>query len=286
MDKNTWIGFGLIAAIIIGFSFFNRPSKEELAARQRVQDSIALVQAMEAEATRLAEQLTQQQAQAAEEGTTLSEETIAEQMTALYGPFAPAAQGQEGLVTLENSKLRIGIARRGGVVAKAELKDYKAYGDSINPLCLFQAEESQLNFTLITNNSRIISTKNLYFSAADQTTDAEGNTSLVMRLNTSIENCYIDIVYTLAADDYMLGMSIQPHNMQWALAQNMSSIEMQWTQLIPQQEKGRKFEEKYAQLQYMFVGGDVEKLSEVKADRAKEWILVLRIQIRPPQSVR
>ena len=91
-----------------------------------------------------------------------------------------------------------------------------------------------------------------------------------MRLNTSIENCYIDIVYTLAADDYMLGMSIQPHNMQWALAQNMSSIEMQWTQLIPQQEKGRKFEEKYAQLQYMFVGGDVEKLSEVKADRAKE----------------
>ena len=270
MDKNTWIGFGLIAAIIIGFSFFNRPSKEELAARQRVQDSIALVQAMEAEATRLAEQLTQQQAQAAEEGTTLSEETIAEQMTALYGPFAPAAQGQEGLVTLENSKLRIGIARRGGVVAKAELKDYKAYGDSVNPLCLFQGEESQLNFTLITNNSRIISTKNLYFSAADQTTDAEGNTSLVMRLNTSIENCYIDIVYTLAADDYMLGMSIQPHNMQWALAQNMSSIEMQWTQLIPQQEKGRKFEEKYAQLQYMFVGGDVEKLSEVKADRAKE----------------
>ena len=270
MDKNTWIGFALIAAIIIGFSFFNRPSKEELANRQRVQDSIALVQAMEAEATRLAEQLTQQQAQATEEGTTPSEETIAEQMTALYGPFAPAAQGQEGLVTLENSKLRIGIARRGGVVAKAELKDYKAYGDSVNPLCLFQGEESQLNFTLITNNSRIISTKNLYFSTVDQTTDNEGNTSLIMRLNTNIEDCYMDVVYTLPADDYMLKMSIQPHNMQWALAQNMSSIEMQWTQLIPQQEKGRKFEEKYAQLQYMFVGGDVEKLSEVKADRAKE----------------
>ena len=47
MDKNTWIGFGLIAAIIIGFSFINRPSKEELAERQRVQDSIAMVRAME-----------------------------------------------------------------------------------------------------------------------------------------------------------------------------------------------------------------------------------------------
>ena len=44
MDKNTWIGFLLIAAIIVGFSFINRPSKEELAERQRVQDSIAMVQ--------------------------------------------------------------------------------------------------------------------------------------------------------------------------------------------------------------------------------------------------
>ena len=37
MDKNTWIGFGLIAVIIIGFSFLNRPSKEEQAAQQRTQ---------------------------------------------------------------------------------------------------------------------------------------------------------------------------------------------------------------------------------------------------------
>ena len=34
MDKNTWIGFGLIAAVIIGFSFLNRPSQEELAERK------------------------------------------------------------------------------------------------------------------------------------------------------------------------------------------------------------------------------------------------------------
>jgi YidC/Oxa1 family membrane protein insertase len=68
----------------------------------------------------------------------------------------------------------------------------------------------------------------------------------------------------------MVSMSIQPHNMQLALAQNMSTIEMQWNQSIPQQEKGRKFEERYAQLQYMFVGGDIEKLSESKADRKQE----------------
>ena len=271
MDKNTWIGFALIATIIVGFSFLNRPSKEELAERKRVQDSIALVQAQEMEAKLISEEIAQQLAaeKAAQAGTQTADE-LAQQVAAVYGPFAPAAQGQEGLIVLENSKVRISIDRRGGRIAKAELKEYKAYGDSINPLCLFQNDESSLNFTLVTSSNRILATQNLYFTEAGQTTDAEGNTTLTMRLNTNIEDCYLDFVYTLPADDYMVGMSIQPHNMQLALAQNMSSLEMQWNQSIPQQEKGRKFEEKYAQLQYMFIGGDVDKLSEMKSDRANE----------------
>ena len=270
MDKNTWIGFGLIAAIVIGFSLINRPSKEELAARQRVQDSVAVVRAMEQEAQLLSQQIAAEQAQTQEDATTASAEALAAQVAALYGPFAPAAQGEEGTITLENEKVRVQIAKRGGRIAKAELKEYKAYGDSVNDLCLFQGEESSLSFTLITNNSRILSTENLYFTSVSQSTDNEGNTTLIMRLNTSIEDCYMDFVYTLPADDYMVNMTIAPHNMHLALAQNMASLEMHWNQLIPQQEKGRKFEEKYAQLQYMFVGGDIEKLSEMKADRAKE----------------
>ena len=270
MDKNTWIGFGLIAAIVIGFSLINRPSKEELAARQRVQDSVAVVRAMEQEAQLLSQQIAAEQALTQEDATTANAEALAAQVAALYGPFAPAAQGEEGTITLENEKVRVQIAKRGGRIAKAELKEYKAYGDSVNDLCLFQGEESSLSFTLITNNSRILSTENLYFTSVSQSTDNEGNTSLIMRLNTSIEDCYMDFVYTLPADDYMVNMTIAPHNMHLALAQNMASLEMHWNQLIPQQEKGRKFEEKYAQLQYMFVGGDIEKLSEMKADRAKE----------------
>ena len=268
MDKNTWIGFALIAAIVVGFSFLNRPSKEELAERKRVQDSIALVQAQELEAKLISEQITAQLQ--AEQTATTPSENLTQQLAAVYGPFAPATQGQEGLITLENEKVRIGVAYRGGRIAKAELKEYKAYGDSINPLCLFQNDESSLNFTLITNTNRILATQNMYFTAANQTTDAEGNTTLTMRLNTNIEDCYLDFVYTLPADDYMVDMSIVPHNMQLALAQNMSAMEMQWNQSIPQQEKGRKFEERYAQLQYMFVGGDIDKLSEQKADRASE----------------
>ena len=267
MDKKTWIGFLLIAVIIVGFSLINRPSKEELAERQRVQDSIAAVRQMEAEAIAVSEKIAKEiEAMQTAQATT----DVTEQLVALYGPFAPAAQGNEETVSLENSKIRIGINTLGGRIAKAELKEYKAYGDSVNNLCLFQGEESSLNFTLITNNSRILSTENLYYTVAAQSADTEGNQTVTMRLNTNIEDCYMDVVYTLPADDYMVSMSIQPHNMQMALAQNMSSLEMQWNQKIKQQEKGRKFEEKYAQLQYMFMGGDFEKLSETKEARANE----------------
>lgn len=68
----------------------------------------------------------------------------------------------------------------------------------------------------------------------------------------------------------MVHLSVAPHNMQTELAQNVNSLELQWRQLIPQQEQGRKFEERYAQLQYMLVGGEMEKLSESKDDSQKE----------------
>ncbi len=35
MDKNTIIGFVLIAAVLIGFSMWNQPSDEELAKQQQ-----------------------------------------------------------------------------------------------------------------------------------------------------------------------------------------------------------------------------------------------------------
>jgi YidC/Oxa1 family membrane protein insertase len=90
-----------------------------------------------------------------------------------------------------------------------------------------------------------------------------------MRLQTTSADAWLDFVYELS-DNYMVHLAIEPHNMQTELAQNINSLELQWRQLIPQQEQGRKFEERYAQLQYMLVGGDIEKLSESKDDNTKE----------------
>ena len=264
MDKNTWVGFLLIAAIIVGFTMLNRPSKEQLAERQRVQDSIKLARMAELEAQRISDSL-QYVAGNAAQAETISEEQQQAHMQAAYGTFAQAAQGEEQWVTLENEHLRLTLSTLGGRIQRAELPEYHASGDSVNPLCLFRADESTFGFTLITANNRILQTSNLYFTPVET---AEKNKA-ILRLKTASPDAWLDFVYELS-DSYMVHLSLEPHNMQSELAQNINSLELQWRQLIPQQEKGRKFEERYARLQYMLVGGDMEELSESKDDSEKE----------------
>jgi YidC/Oxa1 family membrane protein insertase len=262
MDKNTWIGFLLIAAIIVGFNIINRPSEEEIAERQRIQDSIAVAQKMEAEAQAVSQQIAQQiDAEVPEETI----EDLNQRIEAVYGPFALSAKGEQQNIILENNKIRLHLSTLGGYVKRAELKEYKAYGDTINPLSLFRGDESQLSFTLITNNNRVISTQNLYFEPI-----INNPQNVTLRLKTNIEDAWLDFVYTLHEDDYMVGFEIKPQNMQYVLVQNVNMLDLQWNQLIPQQERGRTFEERYSQLQYMLVGGEMEKLSEQKHDQVQE----------------
>ncbi len=247
MDKNTWIGFLLIAAIIVGFTMLNRPSKEQLAERQRIQDSINVARMADAEAQRLSD-------------------SISTQLNDII-PSTPEEENkpEEQWVTLQNNHLRLTLSSYGGAIQRAELLDYHASGDSVNPLCLFRADESSFGFTLVTINNRILQTSKLIFTPVA----CEEPNKAIMRLPSASEDAWLDFVYELS-DNYMVHLALEPHNMQQVLAQNTNSLELQWRQLIPQQEQGRKFEERYARLQYMLVGGDMEELSEGKDDSEKE----------------
>ena len=48
MDKNTVVGLLLILGLLVGYSYWVSPSKEELQERKRIQDSLSLVQSKQA----------------------------------------------------------------------------------------------------------------------------------------------------------------------------------------------------------------------------------------------
>ena len=70
MDKNTLIGFVLIAAVLFGFTWYNQPSKEQIEA-QRTKDSIENVAKQKAEQQRLLAEKEKQAAKLEEEKTLL-----------------------------------------------------------------------------------------------------------------------------------------------------------------------------------------------------------------------
>lgn len=259
MDKYSWIGLFLIALIIFGFTMLNRPSPEQLEAQRRYNDSIQMV-----EAQRQAEQLAKQQLELQRheaQADTASRQQLAQQ---LYGTFAQAALGEEQLTVVQTEKLILTFSNKGGRISQAQLKEYKAYGDTVNPLSLFKDDEASLDFVITSNQNRYLHTADLYFQKTEDTQLDDGTRRIVFNLPSAVENASLDFVYLIPADDYMVHFDIVPHNAKDIFSSTSTSIDMLWNAKIPQQERGRKFEDRYATLQYMFTDGDVKKLDENK----------------------
>ena len=258
MDKNTWIGFLLIAAIIVGFTMLDHSSDASTAAEQS-NDSTAVAQADEPEA----QQIITETVLSADSIVQPTEEDLAAQRRMAFGYFAPAAEGVEQLDTLENGKVRIVLSTKGGIIQRAELPEYSAAQDKDHALRLFGVDETFFSFTLATKNGPTLQSSDLYFEPVEKSAN-----KMVLRLKTTDEDSWLDYEYELS-DNYMVYFRLVPHNLQDKL-KTKDKLALEWHQLVPQHEKGRKFEERYAQLQYMMEGGDVEELSESKSDSEKE----------------
>ncbi|MGL5318224.1 MAG: membrane protein insertase YidC [Bacteroidales bacterium] len=250
MDKNTIIGLLLIGAILIGFNWLNRPTPEQLAEMKRMQDSIALVE-------------NTQQKEMKQEIATLNRASDltgkdSSRIAGQFGVFAPLTAGNEEFTTLDNGVLKLTLTNKGGRIYSAELNDYRSH-DSL-PLTLFKGADADYSFTFETRSGQKINTNELYFSPI------QGKDRITMRASVGTDQ-YIDFVYSVTPDNYMVDFAIETKNLSSVLAPNARSLEMYWYEKLKQQEKGRKFEQRYANINYKLKGDDaVETLSESAND--------------------
>ena len=251
MDKNTLVGFVLIGAVLIGFSYWNRPSQEEMERAQRYQDSI---QTAQLEAARL-------EAQAAAE----SVQALTLDSTSL---FFGANKGTEQFTTLENNLVKVTFSNKGGRVVSATLKEYM--NQQGEPLTLFNEEESALNFAFEGKNENIL-TEDMFFQPTHVT-----DSTVTMRLQTTGAG-YIDFAYRLLPDAYMVNFDIRAVGMQNFFPAALKTVNIDWFQRARQQEKGYDFEQRYTSLTYKPVDDGPDYLSEMKDDKESfdepiEWV--------------
>ena len=248
MDKNTIIGFLLIAALLFGYSWLNQPTPEELA-QARYNDSIAMVQARELQNMLNAEQKTAEEL--------LDSATIDAKIKSKFGVFSNASQGESEKITLSNDLLEVQFDSKGGVPVKATLKEYSRY-DSL-PVVLFDETDNKLGF-IFKPSGRVISTNDLYF-VPQQTSDS----TLLMTLFSDAGSTFT-MKYTLPSDSYMLDVQVMQEGMEDVLPHNLTNLDFVWEQKLRSQEKGRLFEERNSALYYKRSGAEVDNLSEADED--------------------
>lgn len=249
MDKNTITGLVLIGILLVGFSFLSRPSEEEIAAQKKYYDSIAIVQQHE-------------EALKAKTDAALANEKKAEAVTKADSSalFFGASRGTDSKISIQNNVAEITFTTKGGRVYSAMLKDYMAQ-DKKTPIVLFNGDDASMNFNFY-NKEGAIQTKDYYFEAVNKT-----DSSITMRLAADSAS-YIDFVYTLKPDSYLMNFEIKATGMTDKLA-NTDYVDIDWSQRARQLEKGFTYENRLAELTYKVNGDAVNNLSAANDDEKK-----------------
>ena len=255
MDKNSIIGFVLIACILIGFSWWSQPSAEEQRATAQ-KDSIAQVEKKKEQAAQLSAIKAKQK---------ITKESIVADSNAL---FNKALTGTAQDIILKNNCLELTLNTKGAVVTKAYIRNKKGVKryighdiadnsgkhDDMNGVTLFSGNDQQLNYTLVAKENNI-NTQDLYFQPSAVT-----DTTVTFTANAG-EGKTLSLTYRLGSD-YMLHLSIRANGMSGLFDPNNSYLNVNWNDKVKQQERGFNFENRYARLDYKEMDGDSHYLSE------------------------
>ena len=280
MDKNSLIGIILILGILIGWSVWMTPSKEEIAQQRHIQDSINRVnrERFVRDSISMAEANAMMNEQ---KETKPQDETFANRYN-MYGSFADASMGDDKTFVLENEVIKMNLSSRGAYVETVELKDYKTY-DSL-PLIGFDAETSRFNLEFIADGKGINS-YDLYFEPyingslyeGDYNINVGERDSLVMSLRAYVSDAegnksmdkYLEFRYTMYKDQYMVGFDIVTNNLKGVIPANTRFMTMDWFVDVLKQEKATdRFN--VETIYYMYSNNDVETLSQTEAAEAEE----------------
>ena len=252
------MGLSIIGLIIIAYSIYTQPSVEEVNAAKMRRDSIERVQTLAKEAAIVAEQ--KNQIVIPDSTTEISDSVKVELEKQKFGDFASASQGVEQILTLENNLVKVSLSSKGGKIKSVQLKDYKTWDG--RPLYLMNNDSNVFNLSLSAQN-RIINTEELYFTASGT---AGSKNSVNLRLPAG-DKKYIEFAYSLPENSYMVNYQVNVVGLEDVIAQNSSFINVDWKDIVTQQEKSITNERAATSIHYRFTDEEVDYISETKNEK-------------------
>ncbi|MEG2337020.1 MAG: membrane protein insertase YidC, partial [Bacteroidales bacterium] len=270
MDKKSIYGLVLIFALMVGYSYWRSPSADEkrkmeqarteaLAQQQKMVDSIA-----QAKINAIGNDTTQ---------TAIASTSNAKINTIdSNNAFSQSLEGTKEIYKIENEVFKIQFQNLGGRITDVALKDYLTYDKK--PVLLMDEAFSDFYFSFFANN-RNVNTKDLYFqyiAPAKNTVTDNDSVKVRMRIypNSSKQildtNRYMEFVYTIYGDQYMIGFDIRMVGLEDIIAANTNFIDLNWKANLHQYEKALAMEQANTAVYYKPTTNDVDYLSETKDD--------------------
>ena len=298
MNKNTIIGLLLIFGLMIGYSLWFAPEAPE--GQGDVTQDTAQVSDKQADTGVVdnkkdvpdkADTAAIDKKRLDEPEEVESGEETDKMPTAKKGSFAHAASGESELYSVENDVFELKFSAEGGRIAQVRLNKFETY-DSL-PLKLFTPDSSRFSFEFYNNEQEVISTGDYYFEPVwygtpeNKKMSVNGDDSLVFGMRLYAYNPdsvngvpgYIEYVYTIRGDKYMVDMDVEFHDLQQSLTPIYANIlNLTWKADLRQQEKSQKsVMGGGSTIFYRDNVGDVDDLNEREDDEENistglEWI--------------
>ncbi|MND50605.1 Membrane protein insertase YidC [compost metagenome] len=241
MDRNTFTGMFMIAAILLAWGYFMKPNEAEVKQYQHQTDSIKNAKAG-----------IKTTPAAANKSVNLADTSTVQ---------------QQQFITVENELIKVILSTKGGRVYSTEIKGQKSYDGK--PVVLFNGDDNRFGFKLPLN-SKNVNTNDEFFQPVGSSFSVAGkdSSSVTLRLAFSPTQ-YIDYVYSLKGNSYLLNYAVKMVGMNQLISPNAKALNLEWKSDLIQQEKDKKSEQGYTTVYFKKDVGDVDYLSETKDKEVK-----------------
>lgn len=246
MDRNTIIGFVLIAGLVFAWSIYTRPSKAELEQARHEKDSIAQVERLQDSLDKVATFKAKSSPAPALADSSLNDSTKMALATGKFGQFAPAATGTAREVVIENDKIKLSLNTQCGCVKDVVVKDYLQYGakdtsgkQAKEALHLLEDPKNRFAYVLPVQSADggQLSTDELFFTPVDVTQN-----SVTMRAST-VGGGYFEQVYKLQNGSYVVDYKVNMNGLENVFSKNVDQFSLLWINYLDQVEKNAAYEQ-------------------------------------------
>jgi len=240
-DLKSIIGFVLIFILLLWVMNNNRPTQEELAKRKAEQEQAA--------------------------ATKNPQNNTATAATADLGAFAygnAQATAKDGVTVIENKDVKLTINNKGGDLKEVLLKQFKTYESM--PVYLIKDKNAIFALNFKTTQGQELNTQQLYFEPS--LTQKDGKQLLSMKVKTG-ENSYLEYVYTLPAEGYMVDVAVRSQGLSGVL-NTQNPIELVWGLKARRMEKSVTYENRYTQSAIRYADDKINRMSQGGNSGTKE----------------